>query len=156
VSTTTVGDLLDRAEILARSLRAADAQISTSQWCSFDATAYRLLHELVGPERVDVRAQILAHAGVSRILDNYPSPLASPNPQTTYNAKQAANHLGVSHSTVVADIRESRLPATFDGRRYSIKATDLPTTADVQRADPASTNPLDQLTCTWASWPTWS
>jgi excisionase family DNA binding protein len=148
VSTTTVGDLLARAEILARSLRATDTQISTTQWRSFDATAYRLLHELVGPERVGVRAQILSHAGVSRILDGYPRPLAAPNPQTTYNAKQAANHLGISHSTVVADIRDSRLPATFDGRRYSIKATDLPTTADVRPADPASTNPLDQLTCT--------
>jgi hypothetical protein len=148
VSTTTVGDLLDRAEILARSLRVTDAQISTTQWCSFDATAYRLLHELVGPERVGARAQILAHASVSRILNGYPRPLAAPNPQTTYNAKQAASHLGVSPWTVIADIRESRLPATFDGRRYSIKATDLPTAADVQRADPASINPLDQLTCT--------
>jgi len=148
VSTTTVGDLLDRAEILARSLRVTDAQISTTQWCSFDATAYRLLHELVGPERVGAREQILSHAGVSRILNSYPSPLAAPNPQTTYNAKQAANHLGVSSSTVIADIRESRLPATFDGRRYSIKATDLPTAADVQPADPTSTNPLDQLTST--------
>jgi excisionase family DNA binding protein len=148
VSTTTIGDLLDRAEILARSLRDTDTQTSTSQWCSFDATAYRLLHELVGPERVGVCAQILAHAGMSRILDGYPSPLAAPNPQTSYNAKQAANHLGVSSSTVIADIRESRLPATFDGRRYSIKATDLHTDSDVQPADPASTNPLDQLTCT--------
>jgi hypothetical protein len=148
VSTTTVGDLLDRAKILASSLHAADAPISTSQWRCFDATAYRLLHELVGPERVGVRAQILEHAGVSRILDGYPRPLAAPNPQTTYNAKQAASHLGVSSSTVVADIRESRLLATYDGRRYSIKATDLPTVTDVQPADPASTNPLDQLTCT--------
>jgi excisionase family DNA binding protein len=85
---------------------------------------------------------------MSRILNGYPRPLAAPNPQTTYNARQAANHLGVSSSTVIADIRESRLPATYDGRRYSIKATDLPTAADVQPADPASTNPLDQLTCT--------
>ena len=148
MSTTTVGDLLDRAEILARSLRVTDAKISTSQWRSFDATAYRLLHELVGPERVGVREQILSHASVSRILNGYPSPLAAPNPQTTYNARQAANHRGVSHSTVVADIRESRLPATFDGRRYSIKATDLPTATDVAPADPTSTDPLDQLTCT--------
>src|SRR5665647_1135634 len=148
MSTTTVGDLLERAEILASRLRADDAQISTSQWCSFDATAYRLLHELVGPERVGVRAQILAHASVSWILNGYPRPLAAPNPQTTYNAKQAASHLGVSHSTVVADIRESRLPATFDGRRYSIKATDLTTATDVRPADPASTDPLDQLSCT--------
>jgi len=93
---------------------------------------------------------------VSRILDGLPRPLAAPNAQTTYNAKQAASHLGVSHSTVVADIRESRLPATFDGRRYSIKATDLPTATDVRPADPASTDPLDQLTSRWASWPTWS
>jgi len=148
VSTTTVGDLLNRAEILARSLRVTDAQISTSQWRSFDATAYRLLHELVGPERVGARAQILSHASVSRILNGYPSPLTAPNPQTTYNAKQAASHLGVSSWAVLADIRGSRLPATFDGRRYSIKATDLPTAADVQPADPASTSPLDQLTCT--------
>jgi excisionase family DNA binding protein len=148
VSTTTVGDLLDRAEILARRLRAADAQVSTSQWRSFDATAYRLLHELIGPERVGPRERILSHASVSRILNAYPRPLAAPNPQTTYNAKQAANHLGVSRSKVVADIRESRLPATFDGHRYTIKATDLPTAADVPPADPASTNPLDQLTCT--------
>src|SRR5450759_3178501 len=148
MSTTTVGDLLERAEILASRLRAADTQINTSQWCSFDATAYRLLHELVGPERVGVREQILAHAGVSRILDGYPRPLAAPNPQTTYNAKQAASHLGISHSTVVADIRGSRLPATFDGRRYSIKATDLPSITGVRPADPASTHPLDRLSCT--------
>ena len=148
MSTTTVGDLLDRAEILTRSLRVTDAQISTSQWRSFDATAYRLLHELVGPERVGAREQILSHASMSRILNGYPRPLAAPNPQTTYNARQAASHLGVSSSTVAADIRESRLPATYDGRRYSIKATDLPTDTDVQPADPASTNPLDQLTCT--------
>jgi hypothetical protein len=148
VSTTTVGDLLDRAEILARSLRVTNAKISTSQWRSFDATAYRLLHELVGPERVGAREQILSHAAVSRILNGYPSPLAAPNPQTTYNARQAASHLGVSSSTVLADIRSSRLRGTYDGRRYSIKATDLPTAADVQPADPASTDPLDQLTCT--------
>ena len=151
MSTTTVGDLLDRAEILARSLRVTDAQISTSQWRSFDATAYRLLHELVGPERVGAREQILSHASVSRILNGYPSPLTAPNPQTTYNAKQAASHLGVSHSTVVADIRESRLPATYDGRRYSIKATDLPTDTDVQPADPASTNPWTSSPARWAS-----
>lgn len=148
MSTTTVGDLLDRAENLARGLRAADATITTPQWRSFDATAYRILHELVGPERVAVREQILSHASMSRILNGYPSPLAAPNPQTTYNARQAASHLGVAHSTVVADIRASRLPATHDGRRYSIKATDLPTDTDVRPADPASTNPLDQLTCT--------
>jgi hypothetical protein len=148
VSTTTVGDLLDRAETLARNLRMIDAEVSTNQWRSFDATTYRLLHELVGPERAGARAQILSHSTLSRILNGYPSPLAAPNPLATYNARQAATHLGVSWSTVAADIRSSKLPATFDGRRYSIKATDLPTTADVQPAEPTSANPLDRLSCT--------
>ena len=156
MSTTTVGDLLDRAEILARSLRVTDAQISTTQWCSFDATAYRLLHELVGPERVGAREQILSHAGVSRILNSYPSPLAAPNPQTTYNAKQAANHLGVSSSTVIADIRESRLPATFDGRRYSIKATTFPPPRTFSPPTPPAPTPWTSSPARWASWPTWS
>jgi hypothetical protein len=148
VSTTTVGDLLDRAEILARSLRVTGAKITADQWCSFDATAYRLLHELVGPERTGARAQILSHATLSRILNDYPSPLAAPNPEATYNARQAASHLGVAHSTVTAQIRRSRLPATYDGRRYSIKASDLPPITQIPPADPASTHPLDRLSAT--------
>jgi len=148
VSTTTIGDLLDRAEILTRGLRITDAETTANQWRSFDATAYRLLHELVGPERTGAREQIVSHATLSRILNGYPSPLVAPNPEATYNARQAASHLGVSRWRLAADIRGSRLPATYDGRRYSIKATDLPSTADVRPADPASTNPLDQLSCT--------
>ena len=152
MSTTTVGDLLDRAEILTRSLRGsvgvADAEISSDQWRSFDATTYRLLHELVGPERAGAHAQIVSHAALSRVLDDYPSPLAAPNPEATFNARQVASHLGVSRWTVAADIRESRLPATFDGRRYSIKAADLPSITGVRPADPASTHPLDRLSCT--------
>jgi len=147
VSTTTVGDLLDRAELLARSLRVTRAEITADQWRSFDATSYRLLHELVGPERTGNHEQIVSHATVSRILNGYPNPLSAPNPQATYNARQAASHLGVSRATVAADIRESRLPATYDGRRYSIKATDLPCITEVQPADPASTHPLDRLSC---------
>ena len=49
MSTTTIGDLLDRAEILAHNLRATGAEIAADQWRSFDATAYRLLRQLVGP-----------------------------------------------------------------------------------------------------------
>jgi len=148
VSTTTVGDLLARAEILARSLRVTRAEITVDQWCSFDATAYRLLHELVGPERTGARAQILSHASLSRVLNDYPCPLAAPNPEATYNARQAANLLGVAHSTVTAQIRRSRLPATYDGARYSIKASDLPCLTQVPPADPASTHPLDRLSAT--------
>jgi len=148
VSTTTVGDLLDCAELLARALRVTRAEITADQWRSFDATSYRLLHELVGPERTGNRDQVVSHATASRILNGYPSPLSAPNPQTTYNARQVASHLGVSRATVAADIRGSRLPATYDGRRYSIKATDLPSITEVQPADPASTHPLDRLSCT--------
>jgi hypothetical protein len=148
VSTTTVGDLLDRAELLARALRVTRAEITADQWRSFDATSYRLLHELVGPERTGNRDQVVSHATVSRILNGYPSPLSAPVPELIYNGRQAASHLGVSRATVAASIRGSRLPATYDGRRYSIKASDLPSITGVQPADPASTHPLDRLSCT--------
>jgi len=148
VSTTTIGDLLGRAEILAHNLRPTGAEITADQWRSFDATAYRLLHQLVGPERVGSRAQIVSHAGLGRVLNDYPNPLAAPNPEATYNARQAASHLGVAHATVTAQIRRSSLPATYDGARYSIKATDLPAVTVVQSADPTSPHPLDRLSCT--------
>lgn len=148
MSTTTVGDLLDRAETLARVLRIDAAEITTGQWRSFDSTAYRLLAELLGPERTGTRTEILNHASVTRIVNGYPSPLITPSSETTYNALQAASHLGVSRSTIVNDIRRSRLPATYDGRRYSIKATDLSPGPDVQPADPKSPHTLDRLSCT--------
>jgi hypothetical protein len=152
VSTTTVGDLLDRAEILTRSVRGtagvADAEISSDQWRSFDATAFRLLHELVGPERAGAHAQIVSHAALSRVLDDYPSPLAAPSPDTTFKARQVASHLGISRSAVVAEIRRSHLSATFDNGRYSIKAADLPSITGLRPADPASTHRLDRLSCT--------
>jgi hypothetical protein len=148
VSTTTVGDLMERAEALASSLRATGPETTTGQWRSFDSTTYRLLHELVGPERIGIRTEILNHATVTRIINGYPSPMATPGSEKTYNALQAASHLGVSHWRIVADIRRQRLPATFDGSRYSIKATDLSPVPQVQPADPASTQPLDRLSCT--------
>jgi excisionase family DNA binding protein len=148
MSTTTVGDLLDRAEALTRQLRIDGAEITEAQWRSMDATVYRLLAELIGPERTRARQEIVNHAAVTRIVNGYPSPLTSPGSETTYNAKQAASHLGVSHATIVDKIRRSHLPATYDGRRYSIKAADLSPTPQVQQADPASTHPLDRLTCT--------
>ena len=80
-------------------------------------------------------------------MNDYPSPLTTPNPGATYNAQQAASHLGVSPAVVIAQIRRQRLPATYDGRRYSIKATDYSGAGDVQQADPVSTHPLDRLSC---------
>ncbi len=148
MSTTTVGDLLERAERLARVLRIDDADVTADHWRALDATVYRLLAELIGQERTGTRVQIAGRASVTRIVNGYPSPLATPGSETTYNARQAASHLGVSQSTIVSDIRRSRLPATYDGRTYSIKATDLSCAPDVQPADPASTHTLDRLSAT--------
>ena len=148
MSTTTVGDLLDRAETLARVLRIDPAQITTEQWRSFDSTTYRLLAELHGPERTGTPAQVHYRASVTSIVNGYPSPLVTPGSETTFNARQAARHLGVKDWAILRDIRQSRLPATFDGSRYSIKATDLAPGPDVQPADPASTHTLDRLSCT--------
>ncbi|MEP7370526.1 MAG: hypothetical protein ABI662_12775 [Dermatophilaceae bacterium] len=148
MSTTTVGDLVDRAETLTRQLRINKDQITGAQWRCMDATVYRLLAELNGPERTRAQREIVNHAAVTRVVDGYPSPLASPGSETTYTAKQAASHLGVSRATIVGNIRRSQLPATYDGRRYSIKAADLSPTTQVQQADPASAHPLDRLACT--------
>ena len=66
MSTTTIADLLDRAESLARSLRATGTETTNDQWRSFDSTTYRLLHELVGPERVGSHDQAISHARLGR------------------------------------------------------------------------------------------
>jgi hypothetical protein len=148
VSTTTIGDLLDRAETFARVLRIDPAQTSAEQWRSFDSTTYRLIAELHGPERTGTPAQAHYRASVTSIVNGYPSPLVTPGSETTYNARQAARHLGVKDWAILRDIRKSRLPATYDGSRYSIKATDLARGPDAQPADPASTHTLDRLSCT--------
>jgi hypothetical protein len=148
VSTTTVGDLLDRAEALARVLRIDPAEITAEQWRSFDSTTYRLVAELHGPERTGTPAEVHYRASVTSIVNGYPSPLVTPGSDTTFNARQAARHLGVKDWAILRDIRRSRLPATYDGRRYSIKATDLARGPDAQPADPASTHTLDRLSCT--------
>src|ERR1035437_8895285 len=139
---------MDRAETLARFLRIDPAQITTEQWRSFDSTTYRLVAELHGPERTGTPAQVHYRASVTSIVNGYPSPLVTPGSETTYNARQAARHLGVKDWAILRDIRQSRLPATYDGSRYSIKATDLAPGPDVQPADPASTHTLDRLSCT--------
>jgi hypothetical protein len=148
VSTTTVGDLLDRAETLARVLRIDPAHITADQWRSFDSTTYRLVAELHGPERTGTPAQVHYRASVTSIVNGYPSPLVTPGSETTFNARQAARHLGVKDWAILRDIRQSRLPATYDGSRYIIKATDLSRGPDVQPADRASTHTLDRLSCT--------
>ena len=77
-----VRHVLDVLTPLAIRLREG-AEITTSQWLSFDAKAYRLLSELVGPERTGTRKGIVSHARLSRAVDGFPSPLAEPNPSIT-------------------------------------------------------------------------
>jgi hypothetical protein len=124
VSTTTVGDLLERAEILARSLRLTAAETTTYQWGSFDATAYRLLRELVGPERAGAREQIVSHSTPSCVLNDYPSPLAEPNPEATYNRpagrqppRPRPQHRGGRDSRAAAagKLRGRQVPDQIDG-----------------------------------------
>jgi len=148
MSTTTVGDLLERAQILARALRPTAAETTTDQWRSFDTTTYRLLHELVGPERAGTHQQVISHAKLARVLSNYPCPLAAPTPDATYTARQTAAHLGLTRDTVVSEIRKGRLAATYQEGRYLIKAADLPSVTAVAPADPASGHPLDRLSAT--------
>src|ERR1035437_10609868 len=139
---------MDRAETLALVLRTDPAQITAEQWRSFDSPPSRLLAELHGPERTGTPAHVHYRASVTSIVNGYPSPLVTPGSETTYNARQAARHLGVTDWAILRDIRQSRLPATYDGSRYSIKATDLSPGPDAQPANPASTHPLDRLSCT--------
>lgn len=80
MSTTTVGDLLDRASHQARSLRFAADPIDLKTWQSFDVTAHRLLRELVGPRRTLTAEGIRAHAPLATLLEAYPEPLNPPAP----------------------------------------------------------------------------
>jgi hypothetical protein len=41
-------------------------------------------------------------------------------------------------------VHSTRLPATYNGRRYCIKATNLPCAGEVQPTDPRSNHPMDQ------------
>jgi len=69
VSTTTAADLVSRADLLLRELRNSTDPVSLAEWESFDVTAYRLLHQMVGPggTRND-RTAVLAHAALVRVL----------------------------------------------------------------------------------------
>ena len=74
MSTTTIADLLDQAETLARNLRVPGSETTADQWRTYDSTTYRLLHELVGPERTGNHDQAISHAALGRVLNDYPTP----------------------------------------------------------------------------------
>ena len=56
MTTTTLGDLLARADDLCRELRNSPDPVPLKAWEPFDATTYLLMRELVGPARTDNRA----------------------------------------------------------------------------------------------------
>jgi excisionase family DNA binding protein len=147
MTTTTLGDLLARADHLCRELRDNPDPVPLNAWESFDATAYLLMRELVGPARAGSRAVALSHAALCRVLDAYPAPLrgAATGP---VGAREAAHLLGRPRSAVIAKIRQGHIPATWDGRQYLVDLTDLPNRHDVRPADPRSPEPLSRLSCT--------
>jgi excisionase family DNA binding protein len=150
VSTTTAADLVSRADMLVRELRSSTEPVAQAEWESFDVTAYRLLHELVGPGRTgDDPTTASAHAALVRVLQGYPTPLRPPTGATTYSTRQAAHFLGVQRAGVLHRIHRGDLPATTDGHSYLVAATDLDHRTDLVPADPNDPNPLPRLSCTF-------
>ena len=147
MTTTTLGDLLARADDLCRELRDNPDPVPLNAWESFDATAYLLMRELVGPARAGSRAVALSHAALCRVLDAYPAPLrgAATGP---VGAREAAHLIGRPRSAVIAKIRQGQIPATWDGRQYLVDLANLPNRDDVRPADPRSPEPLARLSCT--------
>jgi len=147
VTTTTLGDLLGRADDLCRELRSSPDPVPLNAWESFDATAYLLMRELVGPARTGNRALALSHASLCRVLDAYPVPLRG-TATGPVGAREVAHLLGRPRSAVIASIRTGQIPSTWDGRQYLVDVTKLPTRRDIRPADPLSPEPLSRLSCT--------
>jgi excisionase family DNA binding protein len=152
VSTTSAADLVSRADLLVRELRNTTDPVSLAEWERFVVTAYRLLHQLVGPGRADdERTAVRAHAQLVRVLQSYPTPLRPPVGATTYSTRQAAQFLGLAREGVLHRIHQGDIPATTDGRSYGIAATDLDRRTDLGPADPTDPHPLPRLSCTFGA-----
>ena len=147
MTTTTLGDLLARADDLCRELRDSPDPVPLNAWESFDATAYLLMRELVGPARTGNRALALSHAALCRVIDAYPAPLRGASTGSV-GAREVAHLLGRPRSAVIANIRKGQIPSTWDGRQYLVDVTNLPSRQDVRPADPLSPEPLPRLSCT--------
>ena len=147
MTTTTLGDLLARADDLCRELRDSPDPVPLNAWESFDATAYLLMRELVGPARTGNRALALSHAALCRVIDAYPAPLRGATTGSV-GAREVAHLLGRPRSAVIANIRKGQIPSTWDGRQYLVDVTNLPSRQDVPPADPLSPEPLPRLSCT--------
>ena len=150
MSTTTAADLVSRGDLLLRELRNSTVPVSLAEWERFEVTAYRLLHQLVGPGRAsDDRTAVLAHAAPVRVLQGYPTPLRPPLGATTYSTRQAAQLLGLPQDGVLHRIRRRDIPSITDGRSYRVAASDLDQRTDLVPADPSDPRPLPRLSCTF-------
>ena len=147
MTTTTLGDLLARADDLCRELRDSPAPVPLSAWECFDVTAYQLMREIVGPARTSNRAFSLSHSALSRVLDAYPAPLRSAATGTV-GAREAAHLLGRPRAAVIAQIRKGQIPSAWDGQQYLVDVMDLPSRDDIRPANPLDPEPLPRLSCT--------
>jgi len=143
---STVEDLLDRADTIARHLGGtADPVIAVGHWRTFDAAAYRLLHAITATAAGDDLVPDPASASLRHLRDSYPDPLTAPSPGASYTTAQAAAHLGLSELDVNVAIARDQIPATLTGRRRSIPADRLPSTTDTAPADAGNTTALARL-----------
>jgi hypothetical protein len=145
MSTTTVGDLISRAEALAEALHHEPTPLPRRAWHRFDATTYRLLDLITDlpPAQPTSRPALLI-----RLRDAYPMPLTLLREPRTYTVAQYAAPYGYPLMTVRSRISRGLLPTTDDHGQARIDARPGPDAADLAPADPASVEPLDQLAAT--------
>ena len=144
---SALGDLLARADKICCELHDRPDSVPLNAWVSFDATAYLLMRELVGPARIGNRAFTLSQASLCRMIDAYPAPLRSATTGPV-DTREVAHLLGRPRSVIMASIRKGEIPATWDGRQYLVDAADLPNGREVRPADPLNPEPLSRLSCT--------
>ena len=147
MSTTTVADLLEAARLEADHYRDARTPTSRETWECFDTTTYRLLHAIAGPVRWDGRTGTHSLATLPQVLDGYPTPFAPAFPDADLSARETANLLGVSASTVHSRIRAGELLARREPGGYAISRTAIPARTDIHPADPLDPHPLARLSC---------
>lgn len=151
MSTTTLGDLLARADQLARALAASHAPVSASQWACLDVTLHQLLVTIdratASRSRAAASALPSARIGGMAASAGYPEPLRSPVGKTTNTVTDAARLLHVAPRTIKSRVREGLLTAHRDGRLVQIDADSLHPQR-VPLADSADAHPFARLTVT--------
>lgn len=147
MSTTTGSDLIKRADGLARELSRCDLPIDTELWESLDATAYRLIRELIGPGRDDMGAQTPCRSTLIRVIHAYPSPLRPPL-EGDFSVTAAMRFVTISRDELNRRIKEGTLATHVVNGLPRVNATDLDSRTDITAADAADPHPLARLSTT--------